>query len=144
MIVFFSILLCIIGLRYTYDPGFIISKKGDNIFYSTELLSGGGDDFHIFKLNIILNFILGFIGILNIIIKLFSREEEHFLYIVYTIFFFIQFLILWLINLDIDLLNTIKNGDTYFVVWMIVYIIGFIIVNISRIIIKNKSKNYCA
>ena len=137
----FSIILILIGIRYSQEPGFIIENNNSNIYYSTQLMSSGGDDFDIFiRFNFILNIFIGLISIINIILNTFEIKEKHFSYYFYLIKFSLQLFILFLINLDNPLLLIIVNKDKYFTLWLTFFIIEFAIININKLILKKRLK----
>jgi len=133
----FSVILILILSRYSQEPGFILENNNGDIYYSTQLMSSGGDDFDVFiGWNLILNIFIGFISIINIIINIFEKKERHFSYVIYFISFLLLGLLLFSINLDIPFVLIIVNKDKYFILWLIFFAIEFIIININRIIIK--------
>jgi hypothetical protein len=129
-IIIISFLLYIIGILYSNDPG----------FYSRELLSSGGDDFYIFigmtKINI-----FGIIfGSINLIINIFLVKHQNKVinisFIIYIEIFIMQLISLLLINLDTSLVYVFFTFDL-FSLWFSIYIIGTIILILSKKLIKN-------
>jgi magnesium-transporting ATPase (P-type) len=132
------LLLIIIGYLYSKEPGFIIEiDKNGILHYSTELMSSGSNDFDIFiGWNYITNILIILTCIINIITNIFTKKKRHYYYIAYLIIFMLQGLIIFSINLDISIMDSVEYGDKYVLKWLLIYIIGFIIININRIIIK--------
>ena len=135
-IISISLLLIIITKIYSNEPGIIVSIDNSGVvdWYSTDYMSSGGDDFDIF-----IGWSIIIICIINIIINMLGKNIKHFSYFFYMVLFIFQCFILFLINLDVDLINAMLLGDKYLIIWTIIFILGFIIINIYKIIDK-KSK----
>jgi hypothetical protein len=119
----FSIYLFIIGIIYSKQPGFIIghNTSGDR-YYSTEIMSSGGDDFYIFQLNTILNINIATLSSLFMGLNIVFKKALHKLFII--LFFFLWILelaIIFLINLDISLIRSILYGDYLLLFWLILF-----------------------
>ena len=143
MIIIVISLLSIIILRiYSNEHGIIVSvdNTGKIDWYSTDYMSSGGDDFILFiGWNIIFNILLIIICILNLIINISGKNIKHFSYYIYIIIIIFQCFLLFLINLDINIINAMLLGDKYMIIWILIFGVGFIIVNINHIL-NRKSK----
>ena len=140
-----SLLLIIILINYSNEPGIIVSVDNTSKidWYSTEYMSSGGDDFNLFiGWNIIFNILLIIICVLNIIINIFGKNIKHFSYYIYITIFIFQCFLLFLINLDINIINAMLLGDKYMIIWILIFGMGFLIVNINYIL--NRKSKYVA
>ena len=129
-IIIISFLLYIIGILYSNDPG----------FYSRELLSSGGDDFYIFIGMTRINIFGIIFGSINLIINIFLVKHQNKVinisFIIYIEIFIMQLISLLLINLDTSLVYVFFTFDL-FSLWFSIYIIGTIILILSKKLIKN-------
>jgi len=129
-IIIISFLLYIIGILYSNDPG----------FYSRELLSSGGDDFYIFIGMTRINIFGIIFGSINLIINIFLVKHQNKVinisFIIYIEIFIMQLISLLLINLDTSLVYVFFTFDL-FSLWFSIYIIGTIILVLSKKLIKN-------
>ncbi len=129
VIFFFSLLLVFVAMHYTQQPGFIIGINTDASYrYSTELLSSGGDDFDVFQFASSLSIAFLFIIPIVFLVEYHSKKDisrqlnqftKRFFYCVYGI----QLFILFSINLDISLWDSILFGDYILLIWMTVFVV---------------------
>lgn len=133
----FSISLLIIGFIYSKQAGFIIGQKiNGNNYYSTELMSSGGDDFDIFQFNTRINILLAILSLFFLSINLFFKRTFQKLFLVlFFIFWGLELFIVFLISLDVSLLGSIINGDYLLLIWLILFF-----VEIPCIIISSRQK----
>lgn len=133
LIMFFSLLLFLIGVLYSDDPG----------FYTRENLSSGGDDFDLFIGLTALSMLVFIFALLNLLANVFllkTRKKivrlSHHAFITICI---IQLMGLCLIALDTSLMIVFFTFDL-FSVWVLMYSIGIIIIFIN-IFLTRKIEN---
>ena len=140
-----SLLLIIILNIYSNEPGIIIGRISKNdIWYSTELQSSGGDEFYVFLVNIYLNIISLAISGVNIIVNILVKKTLHFSYYCYMVLFVLQCFVVWLVDSDISIFGAMLLGDKFMILWGIVFFIGFLAIIISKRIVKYKNSKYVA
>jgi hypothetical protein len=134
-IIIISFLLFFIGILYSDDTG----------FYSRELLSNGSEDFGFFigmtKLNIF-GIIFGSINVIvNIILLKLKNKIVNVSYIIYMTIFIMQLLVLFLLNLDTDLVHVFFTFDL-FSLWFSIYIYGTFILILFTKLIRNSNVSF--
>lgn len=136
--IIYSILLVIFGILFNYTDGLVLIDyiHAEEIMYAHDLQSSGANSDMIITLSAILFGAALLIAIINLISNKFMKKEFLFSFYFFVVVWLIQLLMLYSVNLDIPITDTIKHGNIIFIMWLVILAISGPALIINRVILK--------
>jgi len=136
--IIFSIILIILGIMFSYTDGLVLIDyiHAEEIMYAHDLQSSGANSDMIITLSAILFGAALVIAVINLISNKLMKKEFFFSFYFFILVWLIQIFLVYSINLDVPITDTIKHGNMIFISWLFVLAISGPTLIINRVMLR--------